>query len=133
MSFPSTENLNIAAFEVMPSPRELHERVLLADQRARSGACRGYRLAKGVLDIIANGISNELKPRGVIAVALHPGWVRTRTRGERAPVSMDEYVTGQQRLLDSLTCGESGRFFGCCATSTAGHRAPHCLRRYETA
>jgi 3-deoxy-7-phosphoheptulonate synthase len=35
MSFPSTENLNVASFEAMPSPRELHERIPLADEGAQ--------------------------------------------------------------------------------------------------
>jgi 3-deoxy-7-phosphoheptulonate synthase len=46
MSFPSTENLNVAAFEPMPSPRELHERIPLGDAGAqfiagaRAALCR---------------------------------------------------------------------------------------------
>lgn len=78
-----------------------------------SGGYYAYRLAKGALNMIAKGVANELRPRGVIAVALHPGWVRTRMGGESAPVPVDECVAGQQRLLDSLTPGESGRFFNC--------------------
>ena len=76
-----------------------------------SGGYYACRLAKGALNMIARGVSNELRPRGVIAVALHPGWVRTRMGGESAPLSVDECVAGQQRLLDSLTPGESGRLF----------------------
>ncbi len=42
MSFPATENLNVAAFEAMPSPRELHERVPLGDAAAEFiAAARG--------------------------------------------------------------------------------------------
>jgi 3-deoxy-7-phosphoheptulonate synthase len=46
MSHPSTENLNVASFEAMPSPRELHERVPLPDAgaqfvaAARAALCR---------------------------------------------------------------------------------------------
>ena len=35
MSFPQTENLNVVSFEAMPSPRELHERIPLADAGAQ--------------------------------------------------------------------------------------------------
>src|SRR5512141_1362873 len=35
MSFPTTENLNVASFEAMPSPRELHERAPLSDAGAQ--------------------------------------------------------------------------------------------------
>jgi NAD(P)-dependent dehydrogenase (short-subunit alcohol dehydrogenase family) len=76
-----------------------------------SGGRYAYRLAKCALNMIAKSVSNDLRPRGVIVVALHPGWVRTSMGGENAPVSVDECVAGQQRLLDSLTSAESGRFF----------------------
>jgi len=76
-----------------------------------SGGHYAYRLSKAALNMIAKGVANELRPRGVIAVALHPGWVRTRMGGISAPVFVDECVAGQQRLLDSLTAADSGRFF----------------------
>lgn len=76
-----------------------------------SGGYYAYRLAKCALNMIAKNVSNDLGPRGVIAVALHPGWVQTRMGGENAPVAVDESVAGQQRLLDSLTPAKSGRFF----------------------
>jgi len=77
----------------------------------RSGGYYAYRLAKGALNMIARSVSVDLRPRGVIAVALHPGWVQTRMGGENAPVSVEKCVAGQQRLLDSLTPADSGRFF----------------------
>ncbi|MBK5105642.1 MAG: 3-deoxy-7-phosphoheptulonate synthase [Burkholderiales bacterium] len=49
MSFPSTENLNILSFEVMPSPRELHERIPLADAGAQFVAAARATLCR-VLD-----------------------------------------------------------------------------------
>jgi NAD(P)-dependent dehydrogenase (short-subunit alcohol dehydrogenase family) len=95
------------------------QRKLIAFQSSRmgsigengSGGYYAYRLAKGALNMIARNVSIDLRSRGVIAVALHPGWVRTRMGGESAPVSVDECVAGQQRLFDSLTLAESGRFF----------------------
>ena len=49
MSSPATENLNVAAFEAMPSPRELHERVPLADAAAQFVAASRATLCR-VLD-----------------------------------------------------------------------------------
>jgi 3-deoxy-7-phosphoheptulonate synthase len=49
MSFPTTENLNVAAFEPMPSPRELHERIPLSDQGAQFVAAARATLCR-VLD-----------------------------------------------------------------------------------
>lgn len=49
MSFPATENLNVVAFEAMPSPRELHERIPLADASAQFVAAARATLCR-VLD-----------------------------------------------------------------------------------
>lgn len=95
------------------------QRKLIAFQSSRMGSIGdngaggyyAYRLAKGALNMVAKNVSIDLRPRGVIAVALHPGWVRTRMGGEGAPVSVDECVAGQQQLFDSLTLAQSGRFF----------------------
>jgi len=76
-----------------------------------SGGYYPYRIAKCALNMVTKNVSIDLKPRGVIVVALHPGWVRTRMGGDGAPVSVDECVTGQQRLLGNLTLADSGRFF----------------------
>ncbi len=76
-----------------------------------SGGYYPYRISKCVANMIARNIAIDLKPRGVIAVALHPGWVRTRMGGESAPVSVDESVSGQQRLFANLKAADSGKFF----------------------
>jgi NAD(P)-dependent dehydrogenase (short-subunit alcohol dehydrogenase family) len=76
-----------------------------------SGGYYEYRIAKNALNMVARGVSIELKPRGVIAVALHPGWARTRMGGANAPVPLETSVDGQQQLIDALTQADSGRFF----------------------
>lgn len=76
-----------------------------------SGGYYDYRLSKVALNMIAKSIANDLASRGVISVALHPGWVQTRMGGPSASVSVEKCVAGQQKLLDGLTRAESGRFF----------------------
>lgn len=77
----------------------------------RSGGSYEYRLSKGAVNMIVRNLSIDLKPRGVLAVALHPGWARTRMGGAGAPVTVEDAVAGQQKLLDALTPEHSGRFF----------------------
>jgi NAD(P)-dependent dehydrogenase (short-subunit alcohol dehydrogenase family) len=77
----------------------------------RSGGYYAYRASKAALNMIAKGVANDLKSRGVVAVTLHPGWVKTRMGGSSAPLTVEQSVAGQQRLFDKLTLADSGRFF----------------------
>ena len=76
-----------------------------------SGGYYAYRVSKAALNMIAKGVSNDLRPRGIIAVTMHPGWVKTRMGGHNAPVTVEQSVAAQQRLLVSLTPKDSGHFF----------------------
>ena len=95
------------------------ERKLMAFQSSKmgsiddnaSGGYYAYRLSKTSLNMVARGISRDLAARGVIAVALHPGWVQTRMGGGGAPLSIAACVEAQQKLFDALTLEQSGRFF----------------------
>jgi NAD(P)-dependent dehydrogenase (short-subunit alcohol dehydrogenase family) len=76
-----------------------------------SGGYYAYRVSKAALNMVAKGVSNDLKSRGIIVVTLHPGWVKTRMGGASAPLTVEQSVTGQQRLLDSLSMKDTGHFF----------------------
>lgn len=76
-----------------------------------SGGAYAYRLSKVALNMAGKGVANDLRGRGVIAVLLHPGWVRTRMGGPGGKISVEECVESQQRVLDALTPAQSGRFF----------------------
>jgi NAD(P)-dependent dehydrogenase (short-subunit alcohol dehydrogenase family) len=76
-----------------------------------SGGAYAYRLSKVALNMVGKSIANDLRGRGVIAVLLHPGWVRTRMGGPSGKISVEECVEGQQRILDALKPEQSGHFF----------------------
>ena len=76
-----------------------------------SGGYYAYRVSKGALNMVAKSVANDLRSHGVIAVALHPGWVKTRMGGASAPVTLAQSVAGQQRLFDQLLPSDSGQFF----------------------
>jgi NAD(P)-dependent dehydrogenase (short-subunit alcohol dehydrogenase family) len=76
-----------------------------------SGGAYAYRLSKVALNMVGKNVANDLRGRGVTAVLLHPGWVRTRMGGAGGRISVEECVENQQRLLDRLTTADSGRFF----------------------
>ena len=76
-----------------------------------SGGYYAYRISKAALNMVAKGVSNDLKSRGIIVVTMHPGWVKTRMGGASAPLSVEQSVAGQQKLFDQLSLKDSGRFF----------------------
>ena len=76
-----------------------------------SGGRYAYRISKTALNMVAKCVSADLSSRGVIVVALHPGWVKTRMGGSGAPLTVEQSVAGQQRLFDRLSVADSGHFF----------------------
>jgi NAD(P)-dependent dehydrogenase (short-subunit alcohol dehydrogenase family) len=76
-----------------------------------SGGYHAYRASKSALNMLAKGLSVDLAGKGVTVITLHPGWVRTRMGGPNAPVSVEDCVDGQQKILASVTTSQSGSFF----------------------
>ena len=77
-----------------------------------SGGAYGYRMSKAALNIATKNLSIELAGDGFVVVAMHPGWVRTRLGGERAPLEIEP--AARDLLLTALLAGpeRSGGFFG---------------------
>ena len=74
-----------------------------------AGGQYAYRSSKAALNAAWRSLA--LDHRGVIAVVLHPGWVRTDMGGAGAPVERSDSVAGMRRVIAKLTLAESGRFF----------------------
>ena len=66
----------------------------------RSGGAYLYRASKAALNAIMHSMAIDLAPRGVFALALHPGWVQTDMGGPRAPVDVDSSVSGMRAVLE---------------------------------
>ena len=70
-----------------------------------------YRSTKTALNATMEGITQELKPRGIGVLMLHPGWVKTRMGGEDAPIIPSESVRGMRALVDRFNAEDSGKFY----------------------
>lgn len=70
-----------------------------------------YRSTKAALNAVMEGLTHELRPKGVGVLILHPGWVRTRMGGEGTSLMPPESVRGMRSLVEEFTLAESGRFF----------------------
>ena len=77
----------------------------------RSGQMYLYRTAKAAVGMLTKCQACDLKERGIIAVVLHPGWVRTQMGGEEAPMDPQESAQNLFRLLNDLSMADNGRFF----------------------
>jgi NAD(P)-dependent dehydrogenase (short-subunit alcohol dehydrogenase family) len=70
-----------------------------------------YYASKAALNMLTRALAWEKKLSGVIAVAIHPGWVRTDMGGDHAPLSPVDSVAGILRVVDGLDSASSGRFY----------------------
>ncbi|GAB4555603.1 MAG: SDR family oxidoreductase [Geothermobacteraceae bacterium] len=73
-----------------------------------SGGWPIYRSSKAAAHMVARTLAMDLKERGIIAVAFHPGWVRTRMGGDEAPLPPAEAAAGLARQLLALAPADSG-------------------------
>ena len=70
-----------------------------------------YRSTKAALNAVMEGLTHELRPKGIGVLILHPGWVQTRMGGEGTSLMPLESVQGMRSLVEKFRLNESGRFF----------------------
>ncbi len=76
----------------------------------QSDTWHSYRASKAALNMCTRLQAAALRDDGVIAVALHPGWVRTDMGGSNARLSPEESVAGMIEVVADLTLEDTGRF-----------------------
>jgi NAD(P)-dependent dehydrogenase (short-subunit alcohol dehydrogenase family) len=76
-----------------------------------SGMTLPYATSKAALNMLVKGLAATLQPRGIIVVALSPGWVRTDMGGAGAPLAPEASVAGLRNVIAKLKPADSGRFF----------------------
>ena len=89
--------------------------VLMSSQLgARYGSSRRLGLY-GESKACLNDAFRELAPAwgraGIIAIVMHPGWVRTDMGGSAAPLSAEESASGIRQVIDDLTPAQHGGFW----------------------
>jgi NAD(P)-dependent dehydrogenase (short-subunit alcohol dehydrogenase family) len=76
-----------------------------------SGGSYVYRASKAAVNAVMVSAAIDLRPRGITAVALHPGWVKTDMGGPNAEITVQQSVTALRGILNHITLADSGRFF----------------------
>ena len=74
------------------------------------GGLYPYRSSKAAVNSVTKAMSVDLRKRGVIAVPMHPGWVRTEIGGPRGEIDVITSVTGMRRVIAGLSPTDSGKF-----------------------
>ena len=69
-----------------------------------------YRASKTALNMEWSCLAQDLAGRGVICVALHPGWVQTDMGGSTAPLTIDQSVPAMVKTIDGFTPKHNGRY-----------------------
>ncbi|WP_096702452.1 SDR family oxidoreductase [Magnetospirillum sp. 15-1] len=73
-----------------------------------SGGSYAYRAAKAALNMVMKNLSIDLAPRGILTVALSPGWVRTDMGGPDATLDAATAVAGMRKVVGGLRAEDSG-------------------------
>jgi NAD(P)-dependent dehydrogenase (short-subunit alcohol dehydrogenase family) len=76
----------------------------------RIGRDVGYAVSKAALNMITIKLAARLRDEGVIAIVLHPGFLRTSMGGAAAAMEPDDAARQIAALIDGLTIDDSGTF-----------------------
>jgi NAD(P)-dependent dehydrogenase (short-subunit alcohol dehydrogenase family) len=89
--------------------------VLMTSQLgARRGSTRSlgiYGDSKAALNDAFRAHAPAWGRAGLIAIVMHPGWVRTDMGGAGAPLSVQKSVSGMRQVIARLTSADHGRFW----------------------
>jgi NAD(P)-dependent dehydrogenase (short-subunit alcohol dehydrogenase family) len=69
-----------------------------------------YAISKAALNMATRQLAFELSARGIVAVAIHPGWVRTAMGGAEAELEPAAAVASVLGVIDRLRGADAGRF-----------------------
>lgn len=76
----------------------------------RIGRDVGYAVSKAALNMVTVKLAVRLRDEGIIAVLIHPGFLRTDMGGSTATMGPDESASQIAATVDGLTIEDTGTF-----------------------
>jgi len=78
----------------------------------RAGSLYAYRASKAAVNAMMKSMAIDLaKSHGIVATAIHPGWVRTELGGPRADIDAPSSVAGMRQVIAVLDPSRAGRYW----------------------
>ena len=78
--------------------------------RTREFRSPSYCMSKAAQNMATAQLAQALAPRGIVVVALHPGWVQTDMGGEGAAITPEDSASGLLKVMDGLQPSHGGQF-----------------------
>jgi NAD(P)-dependent dehydrogenase (short-subunit alcohol dehydrogenase family) len=76
----------------------------------KEGSLYHYRVTKSGLNAATKSLSIDLKNDGIMAVNMHPGWVKTDMGGPKAPLEVEESCNNMVQTILKLDKSKNGGF-----------------------
>jgi len=70
-----------------------------------------YRTSKSAINVATKSLSIDLKANGILAVSIHPGWVKTAMGGMKAPLEVEQSASGICSFLKNINESHNGGFY----------------------
>lgn len=68
-------------------------------------------LFQTAINVATKSLSIDLKTSGILAVSIHPGWVKTAMGGVNAPLEVEQSATGICSFLKNINESHNGGFY----------------------
>ena len=103
-----------AMLEAVKRSREKKIVLMTSQLGARHGSTRRlgtYGESKAVLNDHFRELAPAWGEEGLLAIVMHPGWVRTDMGGKSAPLAVEDSAEGVRQVIAELTPEQHGRFW----------------------
>ncbi|MEY4508645.1 MAG: hypothetical protein RLZZ450_767 [Pseudomonadota bacterium] len=75
-----------------------------------SGGSYAYRASKAALNMSYHNLALDLRSRGITAIVINPGWVKTDMGGPGATLKPADSIASMLKVFDAVTLADSGKF-----------------------